>query len=890
MAAAAFAWPVGFPAQTRANESPAQRTGNVIVRFKDTATLGDVGSALTGAEAEAVASTAPSRLVLLDPRPGQTVDDAVAALEANPDVEFAEPDVVVRIAVTPNDSLYGSYQWPAPMIGLPAAWDTTTGSPGVIVAVIDTGVDATHPDLSGKITTGANAGYNFVSNNTNTSDDNSHGTFVAGIIAANTNNASGMAGVCWTCKIMPVKVLDSTGSGTSFNVSQGIDWAVSRGAQVINLSLGGGAASSLQTSVDNAWNAGVVVVAASGNDNGPVLYPGAYSNAIAVGSVDSSGARSSFSNYGPELDIMAPGGNVLGTLCACNGYAGGYGTGSGTSFAAPHVAGVAALLIASGVTDKAQVRSRLLTTATDMGTAGFDNLTGWGRVNAAVAIEGPLAVTWGANTLPTSLSAGSSTTAQVTFTNSGSSAWSAGGATPVRFAYHWLNGSCPGTTTAVWDGLRTNLPSDVASGGTVTNLSATIQAPASAGTYCLKYDLVQEGVVWFSAQGGSTQTATVTVSAAQYGVTWGSNTLPTTMAAGSSTTRTVSFTNSGSLTWQSGGTNPVRFAYHWLSGSCPGGAISQYDGVRTVLSGNVASGGTVNGLTVSITAPATPGAYCLVYDLVREGVTWFSWQGASTQTGTVTVSTPTYGVTWGSTTIPGTMAAGTQTTATVSFTNTGSLTWSPSGPNPVRVAYHWRNGACPGTSSASFDGTRTALPGQVANGETVSSLGATITAPGTAGTYCLVFDLVREGITWFSWQGASTTSATVTVTNPPYGVTWGSHNTPSTMTASSTTGVTLSFTNSGSLTWSASGSNPVRLAYHWLSGSCPGSTTVTFDGTRTALAGDVPTTGSVSNLAATVTAPASPGTYCLTYDLVREGITWFSWQGAATLSVPVTVN
>ena len=386
--AAALAGPLGIQHQIQASGEPEapEQTGNVIVRFKDGATLSDVGEALSDSESAAVASTGPSRLVLLDPNPGQSVDGAVADLEANPDVEFAEPDVVVRTALTPNDSLYATYQWPAPMIGLPTAWNTTTGSASVIVAVIDTGVDGAHPDLSGKITTGANAGYNFVSGNTNTADDNSHGTFVAGIIGANTNNASGMAGVCWSCKIMPVKVLDNTGSGSSFGVSQGIDWAVSHGAKVINLSLGGGAASSLQTSVDNAWNAGVVVVAASGNDNGPVLYPGAYSNAIAVGSNDQSAARSSFSNYGPELDIMAPGGNVLGTLCTCNGYAGGYGTGSGTSFAAPHVAGVAALLIASGVTDKAQVRSRLLTTTTDMDAAGFDNLTGWGRVNAAAAI------------------------------------------------------------------------------------------------------------------------------------------------------------------------------------------------------------------------------------------------------------------------------------------------------------------------------------------------------------------------------------------------------------------------------------------------------------------------------------------------------------------------
>ena len=307
-------------------------------------------------------------------------------LESRWRAAFAEPDVEMRVTLTPNDSLYGSYQWSLPMISAPQAWDTSTGNANVIIAVVDTGVDATHPDLNGKITTGANAGYNFVANNTNTTDDHSHGTFVSGIAAANSNNAQGMAGACWACKIMPVKVLDSTGSGSSFNVAQGIDWARTHGADVINLSLGGGGTASLQTAVDNAWNAGVIVVAATGNDNGPVLYPAAYSNSIAVGAVDQSGARSSFSNFGPEIDIVAPGNNVLGTLCNCNGNSGGYGTGGGTSFSTPYVSGVVGLLIASGITDKTEIRNRLLNTATDVGAAGFDNLYGWGRVNAGAAI------------------------------------------------------------------------------------------------------------------------------------------------------------------------------------------------------------------------------------------------------------------------------------------------------------------------------------------------------------------------------------------------------------------------------------------------------------------------------------------------------------------------
>ncbi|MEP7247949.1 MAG: S8 family serine peptidase, partial [Gammaproteobacteria bacterium] len=231
-----------------------ERTGDVVVKFKPSATLGDVGDALTQSETDVKASTSGSKLVLVSPKPGQTTDEALAQLRANGDIEFADIDHVVSIDQVPTDPMYATYQWSMPAIGMPAAWDITTGSASVIVAVIDTGVDSAHPDLAGKITSGANAGYNFVSNTTNTADDQSHGTFVASIVAANTNNGQGGAGVCWSCKIMPVKVLDSSGSGSSFNVAQGIDWAVSHGAKVINLSLGSGSSdASLQTSVTNAW-------------------------------------------------------------------------------------------------------------------------------------------------------------------------------------------------------------------------------------------------------------------------------------------------------------------------------------------------------------------------------------------------------------------------------------------------------------------------------------------------------------------------------------------------------------------------------------------------------------------------------------------------------------
>lgn len=315
-----------------------------------------------------------------------------------------------------------------------------------------------------------------------------------------------------------------------------------------------------------------------------------------------------------------------------------------------------------------------------------------------------------------------------------------------------------------------------------------------------------------------------------------------------------------------------------------------HDGLRTNLPGDIASGGSVTNLPISIKAPATAGTFCLQYDLVREGITWFSSQGVAMNQKTVTVTVPVYGVTWGTGSTPASMAPGGTYPMTVSFTNAGSLAWSAGGANPVRFAYHWRNGACSGTSIAVWDGARTVLPGNVAPGGAVNNLTGSVVAPASAGTYCLQYNLVREGIAWFSNQGAAMKSTTVTVAVPAYGVSWGTHNTPATMTASSSNALTVSFTNAGSLAWLAGGANPVRFAYHWRNGACPGTSTAVFDGVRSNLAADIAPGGAVSNLPATVVAPASAGTYCLQYNLVREGITWFSSQGASRLSVTVSVN
>jgi subtilisin family serine protease len=386
---AAFAVSAGASREAAATAPPDSRTGDIIVRFHDDATLLDVAGALEASETEAIKTTNLTDIALVEPEDGASVDDAIAALESDPNVMYAEPDYRVTIDVVPNDTHYGS-QWHYPKIGLPATWDGTTGSSTVIVAVIDTGVELTDAELDSKITTGANAGYDFVNDDTNPTDDHGHGTHVAGTIAAETNNGTGVAGVCWACKIMAVKVLDNTGSGSTLDVAAGIDWARTHGAKVANLSLGSlGSGVTLQNAVNNAYNAGLVVVGAAGNNAGDadtsddgVMYPGAYANAIAVGATDSSDNRASFSNYGPELDVTAPGVGILSTVMGS-----GYQSWSGTSMATPHVAGAAGLLASAGITDPAMIRSRLTSTATDLGAGGFDNFYGHGRINVDLAID-----------------------------------------------------------------------------------------------------------------------------------------------------------------------------------------------------------------------------------------------------------------------------------------------------------------------------------------------------------------------------------------------------------------------------------------------------------------------------------------------------------------------
>lgn len=304
-----------------------------------------------------------------------------AQLAASPAVAYAEPNYRRTAQRTPNDKVLGQ-QWALRNMQALEAWDITTGGE-VVVAVLDTGVDAGHPDLSGKVL----PGYNVFRNNGDADDDNGHGTAVAGLIAANTDNGTGIAGLCWGCRILPVKVLSGNGSGNDASVSAGIRWAADNGARVINLSLGGsGESRTLGEAVDYAISKGITVVAASGNEReqgNPVSYPAAYPNVLAVGATGNSDTVTGFSNTGDYIDIAAPGVGLWTTLPE-----GQYGPPNGTSFSSPYAAGAAALVLTLrpdlGWYD---VGCILQASADDKGVAGKDPEYGWGRLNVLRAVQ-----------------------------------------------------------------------------------------------------------------------------------------------------------------------------------------------------------------------------------------------------------------------------------------------------------------------------------------------------------------------------------------------------------------------------------------------------------------------------------------------------------------------
>src|SRR5436190_3682568 len=303
-------------------------------------------------------------------------DHVLVALQHNPNIEFAEPDGIHEPSLVPNDTYY-SFAWHLPKMQAPQAWDISTGSSSVIIAILDTGVESTHPDLAAKIV----SGWNFYDNNSNTSDVLGHGTQVAGGAAAISNNGTGVSSLAWGCRIMPIRVTDTTGSAFDSTIAQALSWAADRGVRVANASYAVSQSSAVASAAQYFQSKGGVVTIAAGNQS---TFVSAADNpyVLTISATDSSDLVCAWSNTGNIIDLAAPGSGIPST-----GSGGTYVTAGGTSLSAPIVAGVAALVISVNPSlTGAQVQDILKGSADDLGAPGWDPSYGWGRVNAYKAV------------------------------------------------------------------------------------------------------------------------------------------------------------------------------------------------------------------------------------------------------------------------------------------------------------------------------------------------------------------------------------------------------------------------------------------------------------------------------------------------------------------------
>jgi subtilisin family serine protease len=399
--------------------------GLMIVGLKQTSTL--TQDQLRAGWGSEIRPLLPDRNVFLMQVPVGGEQAALERARQDPTVAFAELDRLASADgnfgiephqttsdVIPNDPALDQ-QWGLKKIGVPFAWNYSNGAPDVLVAVLDSGIQLDHPDLSGQIWTNLDEipvnyldddkngkvddvhGWHFfhqctsdgciLGEDANIKDDYGHGTLISGVIAAKTNNGLGVAGVAGNSQILPVKVLDQYGNGYYSDIASGIVYAADQGARIINLSLGGDNDSALlRSAVDYARARGVLVIAAAGNCGNTgkncspaVNYPAAYDPVLAVGASDVNDLRASFSDYGPQIDLVAPGVDIYNTWNYGN-----YLARSGTSLAAPYVSGTAALLWAYDPhLSLVELETLLFETAIDLNVPGKDIYTGWGRVSAA---------------------------------------------------------------------------------------------------------------------------------------------------------------------------------------------------------------------------------------------------------------------------------------------------------------------------------------------------------------------------------------------------------------------------------------------------------------------------------------------------------------------------
>jgi subtilisin family serine protease len=511
--------------------TPDYAPGRLLVRAKENANPAAVSRTLALHRAAARGAGAGVQVLSV---PEESSAAVMASLRDSGLFEYVERDYYAHTAAVPNDPLFSS-QWYLPTLQVPQAWDVSAS--GALVAVIDSGVDATHPDLAGKLVTG----WNFLNGNTDTSDTMGHGTAVAGTLAAAANNGVGTVGVSAASQIMPLVVVSAEDLAAYSDIAAAIQYAADRGVRVINISIGGAYASAaLQSAVDYAWNKGAVVFAAAMNTSSSTpYYPAACTHALAVAATDSSDRLASFSNFGDWVSLSAPGSNILAPLAG-----GGYGYWYGTSFSAPIAAGVAALsLAANPALTNAMLVDALEQNADDLGTPGKDPYYGWGRVNALRAVTAAKEKAIAVSVAPPSASLYGGQSQQFTATAQNSTAGVTWTVVPPVGAI-----SASGVYTA---------PATVAAAQTVTVTAASVENPSRLSSVTVRLlppsIAVTPGSV--SLKGGGAQPFTAAVTGSSEAVVWtispavgsisasGVYTAPAVVAAAQTVTVTASVTN-----------------------------------------------------------------------------------------------------------------------------------------------------------------------------------------------------------------------------------------------------------------------------------------------------------------------------------------------------------
>lgn len=350
--------------------------GRLLVAPRAGVSEAELGNALRGQNAKSRGRFKSGNVHVIELPPGASEIAAMNALKKDPRFKYVELDVAMTPAATTNDPSL-SKSWAIPKIQATSAWDMTAGE-GITIAILDSGLDSAHVDLKANYV----PGWNFFDNNSDTSDVTGHGTAVAGAAAMVGNNATGSAGVAFGAKIMPVRIASPEGFAYASTMAQALYWAADNGARVANISFSGVPGNAtVQTAAEYMRNKGGYVVASAGNSGG-LENVAAHSAILAVAATDQSDARASFSSFGPYVDVSAPGVDIFS---AWRG--GGYGNYWGTSFSSPIVAGTVALVIAAnGRLSAADIDKIITSTATDLGTAGYDQYFGHGRIDAAKAV------------------------------------------------------------------------------------------------------------------------------------------------------------------------------------------------------------------------------------------------------------------------------------------------------------------------------------------------------------------------------------------------------------------------------------------------------------------------------------------------------------------------